>query len=59
LGEFHIGIQAVGADADDLRVQLLKCFQITLEVNQFVGSNRREGGKIECQNDVFLAKIVG
>lgn len=52
-------IDAVGADADDLGVQFLKFFQITLEGKDFVGSDRRKDSEIERQHDVFLTDIIG
>ena len=59
LDEFADGLRIVVADPDDFRIELFKCFQITLEVRQFACSDGAENGKIESQNDIFLAFIVG
>ena len=59
LDEFLDGIHIVIADPDNFRIELLVFFQVTLEVRQFACSDGAENGKIESQNDIFLASIVG
>jgi hypothetical protein len=56
--EFHEGFHVVSADANDLCIRFTKFFQITLEVDEFVPSDRCEYGEIERQNDVLLS-VVG
>ena len=56
--KFTVRFHTVGADADELRIQFFKFFQIPLEGNNFIGSDRRKYGEIERQNDVFLAQKI-
>ena len=51
-------LHTVGANADDLCIQFFKFFQIPLEGNDFIGSDRRKYGEIERQHDVFLALVI-
>ena len=53
--KFTVRFHTVGADADELRIQFFKFFQIPLEGNDFIGSDRRKYSKIKRQHDVFLA----
>jgi hypothetical protein len=53
--KFIVRLHTVGANADELRIQFFKFFQIPLEGNDFIGSDRRKYGKIKRQHDVFLA----
>lgn len=52
--ELSVRRDAVGADANDFCIQLFECFQIPLEVNEFIGSDRRKSGKIERQYDIGI-----
>jgi hypothetical protein len=55
--EFPEGFHAVSADANDLCIRFFKFFQITLEVYEFVPSDRCEYGEIERQDDVLLSGV--
>ena len=56
--KFTVRLHTVGADTDYLCIQFFKFFQIPLEGNNFIGSDRRKYGEIERQHDVFLALEV-
>jgi len=53
-----VRFHTVSADTDDLCIQFFKFFQIPLEGNNFIGSDRRKYGEIERQNDVFFAQKI-
>lgn len=52
---FHI----VVADTDYLCIVFLKCFQITLEVGKFAGSDGAECSEIKSQDNMFTALVIG
>jgi len=56
--KFTVRFHTVPADADYLCIQSFKFFQIPLEGNDFISSDRRKYGKIKRQYDVFLAEII-
>lgn len=59
LSEFEIVFHAVCADSDNLGIQFLKFFQIPLEGNQFISSDRSKYRIVESKNDIFFTdKII-
>ncbi len=58
LNEFEIVFHAVRADSDNLSIQFLKFFQIPLEGNQFISSDRSEYRIVESKNDIFFTEKI-
>lgn len=56
--KFRIRLQAIPTDTNYLSIQFFKLFQNTLEVIEFIGSDRGKGCKIQGQNDVFFPNVV-
>lgn len=57
-GEFSMCFQAVRADPDYLCIRFFEFFQITLEGNELIGSDRRKRCEIKRQHNVFLSRII-
>ncbi len=56
--KFLMRFYTVTADTDNLCIPFFKFFQITLESNNFISSDRCEYGEIERQNDVLLSNKI-
>jgi hypothetical protein len=53
LAELLVGLDGIAADAQNLSVALAKGFQIPLESDQFVASDRGEISKVEGEDDIL------
>jgi len=56
--KFKNRLYTIIADTDNLCIQLYEFFQIPLEGNEFVGSDRCKSGKIERYHNIFPPEIV-
>ena len=56
--ELYVFLQTICTNSDNLGIQLLKFFQIPLEIFDFIRSDGRKDSKVQCQNDVLFASEI-
>ena len=58
IGGLFVGKTAVDADAEDLRVRLFECGDISLICLELLRSPPGESQNVECKYDIFLSTKV-
>ena len=56
--ELYVILQTICTHSDNFGIQLLEFFQIPLESFDFIRSDGRKDGEVQCQNDVLFVSEI-